>query len=325
MKKVRHRSGLHILCHFFLLVLGTALPASRLLRNSRENELGNVVTFALIGKRGRLGNQLFQVASTIGVAESEKRVWAFPESISETSVGVLFGLRGNALLRGAQTIEVKEQDETDFKITLPVRQHGVAVSLNGYFQNWQTFQDSFDTIRKYLTLDDRLLNKVLEKVPEVSMENSVTLHVRRGDYVNTNNLYLLLDTQYYMNALASIPNVDVVIVVSDDSYWCRENLLLSTSARIVFSPFDDELSDFVLLYLGKHLITANSSYSWWAAFLKGLYSNWTHPGTIIAPERWYTSGGKLAKLNRRSFFPSSWILIKDGLDSTPQNPQAHPF
>ena len=293
---------------FFLLCLACWFHQQR---KAKHDELvSDLVTFKLIGKRGRLGNQLFQVASTIGIAESNGRRWVFPEEISETRVGKLFNLQGSAELRDVEVVEVKEKNETQHHLVLPKRMPGKAISLHGYFQNWQSFKSSFDSVEGYLQLSADSLEAVLDVVPEVALPNSLTIHVRRGDYVTGKykELYVDLPLQYYISAVHMMEKVDVIVIVSDDIVWCKSKFSQAFPFRTIFSPFEDELSDFLLLHLGRNIIIANSSFSWWAAFLKVLY-NKSQGGVIVAPNIWYRPDGDLAHLNRDSFYPPSWKLV----------------
>jgi hypothetical protein len=278
---------------------------------ARKQRISETVTFELIGKRGRLGNQLFQVASTIGIAESNGRCWAFPDSISTTTVGKLFNLKGSPDLRGAKYLEVKETNETSYSLILPDTKYGVAISLHGYFQNWQTFMGSVSTLKGYFQLDKVIVQTVKDRVPEAFLDNTVTVHVRRGDYTIQKyaELYLQLSANYYRNALSKIPDKEVVIIVSDDIQWCKDNLLKVTTARIIFSPFEDELHDFVLLYSSRHIIIANISFSWWAAFLKYVLPQ-SDSKVVVAPDTWYRPTGVFSHMNRRTFYPPDWTLIE---------------
>ena len=270
-----------------------------------------LVTFHKIGEHGRLGNQIFQVAATIGIAEQNNARWAFPKSIETTAVGKLFQLRGESTLNRRVAIRLKEKQETFYEVTLPEIAANEVISLHGYYQSRQYFAQSGEALREVLKISPVLTQAVKEKVPEVNVHGSVTMHVRRGDFQSYGPLYYVLHPQYYVAALDMIKNdIDVVIVVTDDEKWCTENLLGLIPYTTIISHSEDELFDFVLLHLGKHIIIANSSFSWWAAFLKGLLTNWTDVGTVVAPTPWYNRAGRLAKLNRLSFYPPSWKLLE---------------
>ena len=270
------------------------------------------VTFLEIGQYGRLGNQLFQMASTIGIAESHCAKWSFPTSIGTTSVGKLFGLKGDSRLEPLSAVRYDELNETYYRIELPRTRR--VVSLHGYFQSRQFFDKSASTLRKHMKISHQLLRKVQKRVPEVQDVNSVTMHVRRGDFKLYPGKYYTLDMTYYSAALNEISTpIDSVIVVTDDADWCMKNIIDRIPFKTILSPFygeeDSELLDFVLLYLGKHTITANSSFSWWAAFLKQLQSSFKHAGTVVAPDQWYDPTGELTHLNTHSFYPPSWKLV----------------
>lgn len=273
------------------------------------------MTFDQIGKYGRLGNQLFQLASTIGIAETHKHCWFFPEHISETCVGKLFGLQGT---KGKEQNDqnftiIKEQDETLYTISLPPPSHPqTTISLIGYFQNWQYFEESIPTLKRTMQISPELIRETKFRFPEVMAPNSVAVHVRRGDFTKAKNanLYIPLDVQYYKTALTMIPDIDVVIIVSDDMEWCKQHISHFTDKKIIYSTHEDELSDFVLLYLAKHIVTANSTFSWWAAFLKVINDGWGHDGLVVAPDTWFCVDGRFAHLNRKSFLPPHWKLGK---------------
>lgn len=269
------------------------------------------LTYLKVGRNGRLGNQLFQIASTIGIAEQSNLSWAFPEDIAQTSAGKLFEMRGISTLQAFDCLEYRERDENTYNISLPLTPEKHILSLYGYFQSWQYFQHSYPTLRRHLKISPRLIEDVKHQVPEIKLPNAVTVHVRRGDYEKLSRQYYLLDEEYYTRALSRIHHIDVVIIVSDDVSWCEKHLSHILPYRVVIRPSGDELFDFVLLHLGKHVVIANSTYSWWAAFLKMIHAGESMEsiGTIIAPDKMFRYDGSLSHLNRISFFHPEWTLI----------------
>ena len=271
-----------------------------------------IVTFSGLGHQGRLGNQLFQIAATIGIAEAHGYPWDFLEDISMCAAGRLFNLCGG-LNRSRPFAIYKEGSEVYHKINLTELQNHEVISLSGYFQDYQYFHQSLVSLSMYLDFPYSLINKVRSRVPELD-SFSVALHVRRGDYENLNALYNLLNEDYYLRALSLIDeSIDNVIIVSDDVSWCMKHLAPRIPYNIIFSQFkDDDLSDFLLLHLSKVIIIANSSFSWWAAFLKYVRSDLKMFDTnvrVFAPAEWYNSSGALAYLNRDSFLPPLWTRV----------------
>lgn len=122
----------------------------------------------------------------------------------------------------------------------------------------------------------------------------VGIHVRRGDYIN-NSFYIdLMETDYYEKAMREFPSA-LFLVFSDDIGWCKEQKIFDGCA---FAQNGDEISDFNLMAGCAGLIIANSSYSWWAAYLSNC-------GKVVAPsvENWYTDG-----VERTKCLPE-WIRI----------------
>ena len=176
------------------------------------------LTYANIGKYGRLGNQIFQLASTIGIAESNKMPWKLPSTITNASIGQLFDLHGDLYDVNDDLEEYKEQQELFYDVRLPACK-GAGISLSGYFQSLKYFASSLTTLERVLRLRRAHIKHVTLHVPDVLRTHSVTMHVRRGDYVGLSDLYSLPGVEFYRRALATLREVDVVIVVSDDIEW----------------------------------------------------------------------------------------------------------
>jgi len=264
-----------------------------------------VVTFAQIGHHGRLGNQLFQAAATIGIAERSHASWALPTSVSNATIGVLFEWKGN-LSQYQSFTELPEATQLYHEVQIPLS--ACHVSLRGYYQSLKYFENSHATLRKHFRISTKFIRRVMTEVKEINRPGTVALHVRRGDYTEPpfNRLYNLLPVAYYTDALSRFKNVTRVIIVTNDRLWCQQHLVRLLDVPVLFSPFEDEVLDFVLLHLSRRIIIANSSFSWWSAFLRHLHRL---PYQVIAPSTWYKSDGALAYLNDNHFFPDTWLRL----------------
>lgn len=270
---------------------------------------GQRITFSEIGNHGRLGNQLFQIASTIGIAESSGLEWSFPQSISTCAAGKLFHIEGDHSLGFSRHFEVSETSPFFHKIQIPLNAiKECTISLHGYFQSPEYFVNSHETLREYLKIPVQMKEKITTAVPEIDKHDSVAIHVRRGDYTEPpfNTLYSILDESYYVDALSQIAGVARVIIVTNDKNWCKRHLSPALGKRVIFSPFEDDMLDFILLHLARNIIIANSSYSWWAAYLRIIYGL---PYNVFAPSVWYNMTGDFAHLNHDAFYPSLWTRV----------------
>jgi hypothetical protein len=180
------------------------------------------------------------------------------------------------------------------------------VYLVGYWQSAHYFNDVADGIRADITLREPLRDANAELLRLARAPGSVGLHVRRGDFASLKNatqVHGLCSIGYYERAIqlleSSCPECRF-LVFSDDPHWARAELPLSPSTIFVTGNEANPACDLALMRACKHHIIANSSFSWWAAWLG--YS----PGQIvIAPTPWYAS----PKLDARDLTVPGWQYI----------------
>ena len=179
--------------------------------------------------------------------------------------------------------------------------------LDGYWQSHRYFDAIAPIIRSDLTLKDPLSKYLSILKSEISSTNSVSIHVRRGDYANnpvTTNYHGLCSLDWYQQAFGKMQSLvknAKYFVFSDDPDWVTANLKLNApTAYILPSADGKEAHDLYLMSQCKHNIIANSSFSWWAA--------WLNPNTqknIIAPKIWFSG----ADHDTKDLIPNDWIRI----------------
>lgn len=168
--------------------------------------------------------------------------------------------------------------------------------LNGYWQSEKYFKEYQDVIRKELVPSDEILEK-LKKTPLLDT-NTISIHIRRTDYVTSNGYHPVQTLEYYEEAIKTIGDYDYLFVFSDDIQWCKNNL---TFNNIIFIEGLSDVEDLWLQSLCKHNIIANSSFSWWGAWL-----NNNPDKKVIAPNNWF---GSQVNLNTSDIIPKEWIKI----------------
>ncbi len=178
--------------------------------------------------------------------------------------------------------------------------------LDGHWQSEKYFENVKDIIRKEFTLKNEPSNIYKNKEQEIKDKNSVSLHIRRGDYLT---MQKAIDTigvcslDYYDRAVKEITKKienPTFFVFSDDIEWVKENLKIKYPMIFVSN---DELKDYeelVLMSKCKHNIIANSSFGWWGAWLN------SNPNKIvITPKKWFKNTSK----NTRDLIPESWLKL----------------
>jgi hypothetical protein len=178
--------------------------------------------------------------------------------------------------------------------------------LIGYFQSERYFTDAASTIRSDFTFRTELPGAAASLAAEIASCSSVGVHVRRGDYLHSKGLSFI-GAGYYTRSLRMMRERlrnPRFFVFSDDIAWCRENLL---GTDFVFaertSEDEDPLVDLRLMSLCSHNIIANSSFSWWGAWL-----NANAEKTVVAPNRWFTDPAWSARAID-ALLPEGWIRV----------------
>ena len=156
------------------------------------------------------------------------------------------------------------------------------VYLDGYWQNELYFSDIREELLRDLISISSMSDLGVVYMEGIKKSNSVSLHVRRGNYLNLKN-FNVLDIDYYMKAVEYIrKNVEkpTFYIFSDDLEWCKNSLGFLDNCIFVDST-KTEIDDLKLMSFCKHNIIANSSFSWWGAWL-----NQNCKKTVIAPKGW---------------------------------------
>ena len=181
-------------------------------------------------------------------------------------------------------------------------------SIEGYFQSEKYFIDIRDIIINQFILKSDLSNysKSILKLIKTS-ENSCSVHVRRGDFINEINqkIHGSCNLEYYVSAIQKIQKFNKKInffVFSDDINWCKKNLKFKNVIIINSNEKRIPHEDVHLMSLCNHNIISNSTFGWWGAWL-----NQNEIKKVIAPNRWFLND-KL-ELQSKFIVCDSWIKI----------------
>jgi Glycosyl transferase family 11 len=180
------------------------------------------------------------------------------------------------------------------------------VCLVGYWQSERYFSDSADAIRADFTLRHSLADGNAGLLELARSAGSVGLHVRRGDFVSLDHaaqMHGLCSVDYYRRAIAlvrrRVPHCQF-LVFSDDPQWARAELPLDSPAVFVTGNAETPEQDLALMSACRHHVIANSSFSWWAAWL-----GYSPEQIVVAPDPWYAN----RKFDARDLAVSRWQYI----------------
>ncbi len=181
--------------------------------------------------------------------------------------------------------------------------------LVGYWQSENYFTPIAPLLRQEFTLKESLSPEGQVWREKISNQLSVSLHVRRGDYIyhpqtNRRGTHGVCSQSYYAEAIHYIRSIypdATIFVFSDDIEWARQNLVHNAPIEFVeIKEKNRDQEELELMSLCDHHIIANSSYSWWGAWLG------TYPEKIvIAPQNWFNDLSR----NTIDLIPDTWIRL----------------
>ena len=250
-----------------------------------------MVTFSALGNLGRFGNQLWQIAATIGYARMYNMPYVLPFWEPSRHFKGVINQSGN-ISRKIPTLK-----EKTFSYQRMLKYSDA--DLFGYFQSIKYWQHCEDEVRAIFQPNDAIRTIINKQSGGIS-ENSCSIHVRRGDYLELSEYHPSLPLSYYTKAIEEVKS-DLYIVFSDDIAWCKENI--KGENLIYFYSGNDIMDWFVARTCKKHII-ANSSFSWWYSFLCERKDK-----AIYAPAKnlWFGSG--YAHNNVDDLYLKEWIIV----------------
>ena len=280
--------------------------------------------------QGGLGNQLFQYAAAKGLAsrlncgfkvenitsltKDRKRKLALDELHTQyhlaTENEVRRFVKLPSLYRHAPSLfsllskNIYREPHFHFDHSFTLLQD--PVFLDGFFQSPKYFSNVNHDILKEFRIKTELSARIKEKCDELANTNSISVHIRRGDFLNPKaiNYHGILDKHYYETALELIKQKAGdharFYFFSDDINWVSSNLLLPPNSELVSKSTGSAIEDFFLMSNCKHNIIANSSFSWWPAWL-----NNNDKKIVIAPKNWFVD----TSIITTDLIPEEWIRI----------------
>lgn len=227
---------------------------------------------------GMFGNQLFEIAATIGLAIENDDIALFPHWKYNK-----YFKNGGILTNDKRYFKIKSE-YNDLRFEYHKIPYIDGMNLNNYYQSEKYFSHCKNIIRKIFTLKEGYEYDLKFKWGK-NLINSVSIHVRRGDYLKNQSFHPCPPIIYFekcINYIRLSHKIDNILVFSDDINWCKENFL---NDKYVFVEGQKEIYDLFLMSFCQHNITTNSSFSWWGSWLN------RNPEKIVCmPTQWFGDG-----------------------------------
>ena len=279
---------------------------------------------------GGLGNQMFQFAMGRAMAIRSQSSLLLDTRYFDSAPSVTFRLDhfnvGQAVATGRLPPQRKEErlryllwrglklpphrvKESALSFDATMLMPRTNVWLDGYWQSERYFADCIETIRKDLRIVTPPSQENANQLAEIAACPAISLHVRRGDYLLPQNqaLFAACSKEYYTKAVdlmaSKMTEEPVIYVFSDDPDWACDNLALPFEKRVMgHNGRDAEYEDMRLMSACRNHIIANSSFSWWGAWL-----NPSPDKIVIGPASWFAD----PSVSNPDILPESWLPLSN--------------
>jgi hypothetical protein len=244
---------------------------------------------------GGLGNYLFQIAAAYSLALDNGDSVVLDDQSSVTVHKHINSYRDNILRNltfNKPSVSVRYGEPFFHYKKIPYQPN---LLINGYYQSEKYFINNKDKILKLFSIDEKSKKHINKKFKDILDLKTCSIHVRRGDYLRLPNHHPVCSLDYYKEAISLI-NVDKFLIFSDDIPWCKENFI---GDEFIFIEGNDDYVDLWLMSLCDDNIIANSSFSWWGAWL-----NQNPTKKVVAPNKWF---GPAIRHNIKDLIPETWI------------------
>lgn len=281
-----------------------------------------MIGYNRLGSNGRLGNQMFQYAALRGIAAKRGYEWVIPpETYNHSDNYGLFETFEMINVKKSNLGFVDEQsvEENDYCF-IPefFEECPDNVSLEGYFQTEKYFLHIENEIREDFTFKGEYLKTCQEYISSLNSA-PIFLHVRQLDNIGREEYHPILPISFFEEALSNFSDDTPCFVFTDDMNWCKSQEFFKQE-RFLFNESSQKYSyktvdgkgqmqntllpqvDLCLMSLCSGGIIANSSFSWWGAWLQN------NRGKIIAPnpKKWF--GSAMIHLDTSDIIPDRWIV-----------------
>lgn len=278
---------------------------------------------------GGLGNQMFQYALALKLKDLGREVklditkYAEHHAHNDFELDRIFGLRCElASVREIKGLGYRKANHlTEFLKKTPLRKKTIynhesyeydakvlgldGYYIEGYWQSEKYFSDIQEKIREAYRFPEIADKKQKETAEQIKNSCSVSVHVRRGDYLRYPIYQDICTTEYYQRAMEyfrdKFHGEAQFFIFTNDMPWAKEHFRAKDCCFVEGNTGTESFRDMQMMSLCRHHIIANSSFSWWGAWLNGRKDK-----QVIAPERWVN----IPEEEQKDIIPETWIRMK---------------
>lgn len=251
---------------------------------------------------GGLGNQMFQISKAVSEGIDNNIDVVFKPSSFVPMHGNQPTKYLNNIFRNIKFDNITEKLERVKEPSWSYSQMDLlyykSIEFYGYFQSGKNFENNKQKIIDLFSPNEQFIEKIKKVYPNMLSENSISIHVRRGDYLSISDILPTIDKTYIDQALNMLNNKGSIFIFSNDKKWVEENLNYENSTIVTGLEDYEELW---AMSLCNHNVMSNSSFSWW-----GSYLNKNKNKKVLCPSVWF---GPKGEKNYSDIYEPDWLKI----------------
>lgn len=255
---------------------------------------------------GGLGNMMFQIAASYSFAKEAKSKFA----IDYEHIGTLHSHPENykmSIFKNLPMIEKLGEDallykegQYNYEPIDTAKFVNKEIYIDGYYQSYKYFAKYSKDIKQLFSANESEKIEIHKMFGHLFDKETVSIHIRRGDYLSLSDYHKNLPMSYYTDAIKCFGNDYRFLVFSDDIKFCKTKFTEYQDTDIHYIEGKADWIDLYLMTWCNHNIIANSTFSWWGAFL-----NPNENKHIVIPTEWFGTS-QPSTVNTRDLFPDSW-------------------
>jgi len=262
-----------------------------------------MITYNMLGKYGRMGNQMFQYATLFAIAKTRGYEFGVPYKLKSDNPYLNFCLDRafpNLSAKDSSDIQsIHRAQERNFTYNAGIFGIPDNTDIIGYFQSEKYFIDYREQLLNEFNFQKDIVQRSFD-IRSISRKPVISIHLRFGDYKNLTDKHPICNIEYYKEALSHLPDDLLLISFSDEPALATE-ILNSLNRKYFITETNDQNIDMCTMSLCDYHIIANSSFSWWGAWL-------SESRKVIAPSQWFGSAPEMPK-NWSDIYCKNWIII----------------
>jgi hypothetical protein len=262
-----------------------------------------MITFSNLGAYGRMGNQMFQYATLYSIAKTKKYDFGIPFKLKTNNPYFNMCLDQafpNLSAKDCTGIQpARQAREKVFTYNAGIFGILDNTDIVGYFQSEKYFKDYREDLLKEFQFKEEIKQKASD-IRNISNKKAISVHIRLGDYENLQGKHPICSVEYYIEAFKRLPDDCFVYIFSDDTKKAFE-IFKFLNKSFLMPETKDQFVDMCLMTMCDYHIIANSSFSWWGAWL-------SNSKQVIAPSEWFGTDPSMPK-NWSDIYCKDWKVI----------------